>query len=360
MKQNSYSTTVIHSIDDSFIKQWKGLWEKSENATAFNSYEWFTMHVEAYKIKKYEIYACFNKKKLVAILPLYHTKRFGISVKSVMGDICDTPFLMEKYDKNLLRDFFTRITRDGNLYLMKVDEKATMLLHEMFPEMFYPLMSVNPYILIESDPLRYLPSSAKADIRKILRRNEGQLKFELYTGRKSLEKNLPIVFSIAEKSAKKLNSRDIFSKKEKREYFQHFVTYLSKFVRIGVLYYQNTPIVSAFGFITNHLFWGYYISYLYDYRKLSPGKLMIVELLQECVDSSITHFDLGGGISNYKQQFTPTYRCLYDIYYSPNPLFMWVWKTINFARRMKQRLLPEKYTRDHEFLFKDFINIFAK
>ncbi len=348
---NKYKTITIKELDKKFITQWQKLWERAENANIFNSYEWFLMYKEAYKIKEYEIYACFEDEKLIAVLAVVSSKRFGIPVFSPIGETVEPSFLIEYYEKKLFKHFFSNIIKKKNLYLVKVDEKAVVLLKAIFPQMFFPLMSANPYILIGEDPFRLMSKSNHKNLKKVLRRNADELRFELYDDTSDLNKYLQMMFSIEGKSAKKLRSMDIFSKQENREFFENIVKHCRKFVRIGVLYYQDTPIAYQFGLQYKDIFLAHQTAYLFEYRKFDPGKTMLARLLQQLVGSSVTLFDLGGGMSMYKREFTPEYHFLYDLYYSRNILFVLWWKSINEVRRIKQILFPIKNTRDHEFLF---------
>lgn len=352
MKQ--YYSIIINKPDDSFIKEWQTLWERAENANIFNSYEWFLLYTEAYEIKNYEILACFKSRKLVAVLPLYKKKRFGLLVSASIGDTVEPTFLIEKYDKKLFKHFFTNIIKKRSLYLIKVDEKAVAILRSLFPRMFFPLVSANPYISLGDDPFRFMSKSNLKNLKKMLRRNAEDIRFELYDDTNDLEKYLQMMFSLEEKSAKKLRSMDIFSKEENREFFRNMVKYCHKFVKIGILYYQDIPVAYQFGLQYRNIFLAEQTAYLFEYRKLDPGKTMLARLLNELVGTSVTKFDFGGGMSMYKREFTPEYHCFYDLYISKNVVFMLWWKSINNIRRIKQVLFPLKNTRDHEFLFSQF------
>lgn len=348
-----YKITVIKIMNETLAKEWKKLWNRAENANVFNSYEWFLASIKTCKITEYEIYACFRDDDLVVILPLFFTRRFGIKVASAIGyKFVNTPFLIEKYDKELLEYFFENIISKQNLYISKIDSKSVEMLHEIFPKMFFSLTSVNPYINRRDNHDRFIFDTSHARVRKIIKEHGNQLHFVMYDNQTDLMRYLKIMFDIEQKSSKKLKNMDLFSKKENREYFINIVKYCSSFVQIAFIYYNDIPIAYDFSLKFKDVILGYQCAYLSEFGKISPGIVMTIYELESFRNTSFNIFDLGGGISSYKQGFTLNYYFLYDLWFSKNILTMFWWKLINLARRIKQILFPIKHTRDHEFLFK--------
>ncbi len=349
-----YQAKILTNLDEVLSTHWQELWKKSENASVFNSYEWFQTCLETGNITDYELYVCYRDGELVAILPLHIDRHFGIKILGVLGDkfLVDTAFLVKEYDRELFKYFFGNILAKRNLFIHKVDSKATNLLHDIFPDMFFSLMSVNPCVNLEKDPLLTISKSTLSQIRSTIKKNPDQLRFKMYNGVENLQNHLHTMFVLEQNSAKKLRSMDIFSQQETKDFFQTISKNCSQLVRIGFLYYNTIPIAYQFGFLYRKVFVAYQTAYLHEYGKLRPGKTILLYLLQSLKENGVDTLDLGGGISTYKLEFTSDYRLLYDLYYTKNKLVMVWWKSINLLRRMKQIIFPEKNTRDHEFLFK--------
>jgi CelD/BcsL family acetyltransferase involved in cellulose biosynthesis len=351
MRQQQYRTEKIVILDASLIKQWKQLWKKAVNASVFNSYEWFLTYQKSHVTR--EFYVCYQGETLVAILPLRKTKKFGVSVLTALGGnfLVESAFLVERYDKALLSSFFQQIFFSNTIFLPKIDEQAVVLLSRIFPQLFFTVMSVNPILPISVDSFNVVSKSTLRQIRKVLKHNEGKYTFVMYTG-KDVEKQMTHMFSIDKKSAKSTRAMDIFSKKENRDAFLTMSKQLSKYVCLGFLSFDGKPIAYQFGFMYQGTFAAYQTSYLVEYRKIRPGKLLFYYLIKYLQELGIQSLDLGGGISTYKQEFTPEYRVLYDLYFSSNNAIVFWWKFINWIRRKKQIVFKKKFTRDHEFLFK--------
>ena len=357
---NNYQIKILSSIDSRFVKEWQNLWKKSDNANLFNSYDWFVTCQNAGEVTHYQVFACYQDKELVAVFPTTSTKCYGINVTVPIGHtfIVDTAFLTKNYDHELLKHLFEKVLQK-NVYITTLDEKITTILKLIFPNLFFSLISVNPYVNFENDPLRFFGGSKMRKLNHIIKINQENLEFREYNQNDDLEKQLNVMFEVEQHSAKKQNAKDIFSQEENRQFYINLVRYSKKFVKIFFLYYQNKPIAYGFCLLSGNKLIGYQTSYLAEYAKLSPGKIMVKYLLETLKDKSIEVFDFGGGVSAYKQQFTPDYFFQYNLYHSNNMFIMLWWKSINFARRMKQIVLPEKFTKDHQFLFKTFSQLVA-
>jgi hypothetical protein len=356
MKTKTYRNEKITQIDEAFITAWKLLWKQAENASIFNAYEWFITCQETELIREYEIYACYKDERLVAVLPLHKERTFGIETLSSIGNtfLVDTAFLIERYDAELFKHFFTPLFTQKNVFLHKVDQQATVLFQKIFPETFLSLISVNPTVPITEDITVSITASTVSQIKKIIRKNPDQFRFELSNGNENAKKHLKMMIDLEQNSAKKLRSMDIFSDEKTKRFFTSITKNSPERVFIGFLYYNDEPIAYQFGFLYRDIFAAYQTAYLYEYSKLRPGKTMLFHLLSDLKEQNVASIDLGGGISSYKQEFTHDYRLLYDVSYSHNRIVMQIWKTINTVRRIKQQLFPIKHTRDHEFLFKEF------
>jgi CelD/BcsL family acetyltransferase involved in cellulose biosynthesis len=355
MENGHYHTAILKHIDEVFIEQWKMLWEKAENANIYNSYEWFLTFLHTVNENEYELHVCYRDGELVALLPLQVYRCFGIKTYGTIyrNHQWDTPFLIEKYDKELFQDFFGSILQHRKtLYIQKIDDKATQLLHELFPDFFFSLISVNPTVSLTQDPFANASESLVQQVKRLRKKYAGELRFAMYST--DLERHLEAMLALQEKSSKKARSMDIFADEENKRYYRNLTKYCSRFVKINLLYYNNEPIAYEFGFLYKDIYAGDQISYHNEHKKLIPGKMIVFLLTEELVKQNVQLLDVGGGISNYKMQFTNTYRILYNLYYSRNVLILSWWRLVNTIRRQKQVFFPKKNTRDHEFLFKTF------
>lgn len=348
----TYQIKVYKSLTGNFIRQWKELWSHSKNANVHNSYQRFLICVETYNIKDYEIYACYRNKKLVALMPVCSYRRFGIKVTgSVANNVYyNTSFLIKDYTKDLFKYFFMHVIPKSNFYITRVDSRSAEILKLLFPKLLLSVMAGIPYLDLNNDPLRFIPQSTLKKVRKILEKHSGKFKFEIYDD--NLEDLLKTIFLIERNSSKRLRTRDIFSKKDRREYFKNLVRYGHKLANIAMLYYQNIPIAYSFNLNYGNMFHCAQKAHLNEYKKFMPGKIVAVLLLESLRNTRVERIDFGAGVDSFKQELTPVYYLIYDMYFSKNIFVMFWWRSINAIRRLKKILVPERFTRDPEFLFR--------
>ncbi|HWY79083.1 MAG TPA: GNAT family N-acetyltransferase [Candidatus Sulfotelmatobacter sp.] len=354
MSKVVYKLEKITKLTDTLISEWKLLWERAENANIFNSYEWFCAYDAINEKKNYVFYICYKNNSLVAILPLEQYRSFGVPV---FGTLCrdhlgDTAFLMETYNGALFRYFFGSILKNKNLYLQKIDSRATAMLHQLFPDIYFSLMSVNPIIYLQKELFKNASSSSIKRIEKNIEKYANHLNYIMYSN--NLQKHFESMLNLQLQSSKNARSLDIFRNKNIRDYYSSLIKYASRFIRINFIFYDNVPIAYEYGFQCGDRYSGDQISFHNKYRKFMPGKLMIYYIAKHLKQNNSLFLDQGGGIHSYKMDFTKEYRLLYNMYYSRNVFFMMWWKIINKARRLRQIVYPKKHTRDHEFLFKTF------
>lgn len=355
MNAQNLKVTTIHTLDDKLIKEWKALWTHAENANLYNSYDWYLTSKATTNTKNYIFYVCYQGSKLVALLPMEEYKVFGFPVLGSINKsyIIETGFLLETYDKTLFQVFFGRLLENKNIYLQKIDSKAATILHELFPKAFIHIMSVNPILPMTDDPLSNASPSTISQIKRLLRKNEDHIEYKAYTD--NLEKHFDTMLNLQKYTSKHIKSMDIFEHEIHQRYYRNLTKFCAKNVKIIFLYFDKKPIGYIYNVFWNKYVLGEQIAFHNDYRKISPGKLMIYILVEYLKKNNFKILDMGGGITPYKMSFTNEYRLLYNVYISSNMFAMTWWKTITFVRRMKQILLPKKFSRDHEFLFDPFV-----
>lgn len=348
-----YQIKTYNKIDQNLIKEWESLWNNAVNATIFNSYAWFKATSKTKDLNNCIIYLCYQNDELVAILPLVEEKRFGIKVLTThLGSyISDEAMLLKESDPQLLKHLILEISKKNNIYLTRVSSENVTRLWNVLPQIFFSVIGVNPIISLKDDALSSVSKSSKKKLESIRRKAGDRLAFKTLKENDNLEELLKVIIRIDTHSGKQRNSRDIFTKDDEKRFFSNLVKYCKEFIEISLLYYEGQPIAYTFNLKGGKVYFGYQTSYLFEHRKLSPGKLVLMNSLKEIARSGYNILDYGEGFSAFKQEFTKDYKLKYDLHYSRNSLVMFWWKSIIFARRLKQILMPEKNSRDYEFLF---------
>lgn len=344
------------STDQEFINEWRMLWDKAENANVFNSYDWFLVCKESEKDREFEIYAYYSGNELLGVFPTYIVRRFGIkTVSSILPQFTvGMPILLEDLSKSeTFEEIVKYIIKDNNLYIGKLDTKTTKFASSKFQESLLVLIFASPYIEYSNDPFK----SSSRNLLKEIRRKSRKVKnmnYTVYDKNSNLEEYLEVIFNIDQNSGKRLRSRDIFSSVKTKNFYKNIAKYCKEYIYLSMVYFDDEPVAYSFNLKYKQDVLGLQCSYLHKHHKYSPGNIEKYELLIDLKGKNIDKIDFGPGMVPYKLRFTKNYAFYYDFYYSRNSLIMLWWKSINFARRCKQILFPEKNSRDHEFLFKKF------
>lgn len=346
---------IVNSINDKLARDWQTLWQDAKNANPFNSYGWFLTCVNTFDIKNYNIYLCYKDGELVLVFPTLVLRKFGIKVVTGIANKhnAKTPLLIKNCDAILIKALIDKIISRQNLYLVQMDEKLSSVIKRLYSNSLVSLISLNQYVDLSDDPLRFLSNSIKNRIQNKIKKNQEFIRFKNVAGKKSRD-YLDTIFSVEQKSAKKEKSKDIFSKEENRKLYQNTMRYLSDLVQINFLYYGSIPMVYSFEFVYKGTCLGVQTAYLAEYRSLSPGKLLMYFMLRDLYSRGMKIFDFGMGHNSFKEQFAPEFKIHCDIYYSKNRFVRYWWEFINFLRRIKALATRTTHSKDGNFLFKKF------
>ena len=138
--------------------------------------------------------------------------------------------------------------------------------------------------------------------------------------RQQLEEKLDVVFDIKKLPYESIEFKDIVkkkidqlkNKKIKHNLDQNFIEIFEDLIKnknenyyLASLKIENKIISSCFGILLNNKFY-YYIPSMdtnaYDYYK--PGKILVLKIINWCIERKIKIFDFGLGDEKYKENFS--------------------------------------------------------
>ncbi len=354
MSEKKYIVKVLDSLDDSFIAEWKALWERGVNGNIFNSYEWFLTCEKTYHFREFAVYACYEEERLVGVLAVVFSKLYGVRVASVPGGVyvVEPPVLLEVYDGGITDAIFGRLGAEHNFFINKINKEEWELVRGSVPGALGVLSSVNPYLEIGDDPFRFVSKNNMSNLGRKMRKYKDNFSFEMYDAQDDLNTCLQEMIAVEQESSKKREDMDLFSSEVNREIYKNMIKYCRKFVSVCFLRYDDKAIAYSFNFTHRKVFLFFQTAFLFEYRKMSPGKVMVVYLLRFLKEHGFGVCDFSGGVSRYKRDFVPEFYFQYNVMYSRSTFVMGWWSLVNSVRRIRQVLLPKKNTKDHEFLFR--------
>ena len=134
----------------------------------------------------------------------------------------------------------------------------------------------------------------------------GRLEFKKIETEEELERYLPEIFNIHKKRWKNYYIASKFSTIDGRKFYSQVAKeYLEKgILSLELLLLNNHIIAFSFSFQIDQKYFYYIPAYDPDYAKYSPGKVLLMHILEEASKSGIEEFDFGKGELQYKYHWT--------------------------------------------------------
>jgi CelD/BcsL family acetyltransferase involved in cellulose biosynthesis len=273
------------------------------------------------------IVASFKNKKLIGILPLVLTRKYG--VKSYLGpgnqylDRCT--LLVEENGQRVARELVKKLKKEVRFYLSGVDEEFSEGLINT-SGLNFRKTTICPYLELETDPNRFLQSKKRKRIIKAL--EEGQGNFWCKTFLDFSEELLGILIEIENSSFKKSIYKSSLSDSRLRKLLLSLSEQGSKDLLINLLYYKDEPISFQYGFLSKGVFNASNMAYMASFADFIPGRLLTYLVLPELIKLGITKMDFSRGNSQFKREFTRDFYQQYLVFYSANFFIKSWWREV--------------------------------
>jgi len=331
-------TVKIASQDEIFSSQriWNSLVQSMHFPSVFLTWEWMTTWIKHFG-KSYNICVIyvFKDSKLVAILPLAVKKTrlpnsfFKSRILAICGSlelfpdhldlICHRNDNAIFYLKKIL-DFLTNKYNDWDaLYLTSLSCEGNLAKYLSESDLRLKVISedsiLSPYISLDKDPISFLGSMKRKKRYNLNREkkilfDKNDVNLVKVTDEEDLKWGMDELFELHSARAIDRGIQSTFSDKA----IYDFHAELShKFIKLGWLrlYFLKTGnkfIASAYGFIFNDCFYFFQTGMDPEWKKLSPGKVLIFSILQDIKDDNVVEFDFLEGDETYKSFWTKNSR----------------------------------------------------
>lgn len=318
-----------NATDEKLLKEWKTLWEESSRAHIYNSPAWFLACLETFKYPEMLVLSCYNESKLVAILPLVKTKKFGLKAyQSPGGNFLDkSTFLSADGFERSLTEIIEHLSSVGSFYLTEVENSLIGALPPSGQLCYVVESSVCPYLDLDPDPYRYISHDNKRKILRIIKREASGFKYSIKFG--DVENQVGIMTKIESESQKRAQFKDIFSDGFLMNLYVNINNLIKDSFAVNILFYKDKPICYRYGFVTKNKFGACNTAYVLEYKDLAPGKVLAYFMLQGLLELGIKTVDFSRGSSAFKKEFTPFSYKQYSLFYSRNVMVLSWWKAIN-------------------------------
>jgi len=311
---------TLTTIQPELLNNWQVLWQESTSATYINTPQWKLIIEESFGIKDFIGIFVYDKQKLVAAVPLFKQKKYGVTVYTLPPEdfVCGSPFLLNFDEEEILRLVVEKLLELGNIYLDNVPMSLVKRLSEHTDKIRAVPFTLNYFWKLQKDGNGKVSiNNRKVLMRKVRKEEE---KFQLKSFRGHLEEGLKVAFEIDNYSRKKSRGYSSFSDEGIKNFYRMISKYLDKNFSIHVLYMEDQPIAYEMGFSIGSTYIGSQLSFDERYAAYSPGKVMIVRLIEHLATSGIQLLDFGSGDSHIKRLLTSDHQQLAKVTLSQNPL----------------------------------------
>ncbi|HZE86808.1 MAG TPA: GNAT family N-acetyltransferase [Methylomirabilota bacterium] len=315
-------------IEKKLLADWLSLWEKSANANYANAPQWFESALETFHYKEYVIVAIYDNTQLQAIGAFVKQRKYGISVYTVLPTdfVCGIPFLINLEDAEVLAIFIKKLLDLDTVFLNNIPQFGVTALQTHTHNIDVTAQTVNFFMPITKDDTGEIFVPNRKKLLRQIKDSESNFSFKSFDG--TSEEGLSIVFAIDKQSRKRQRGYNTFSDGQIQAFYQSLVTHFKKNLLVNILYFEKIPVAYEIGFIAGKIYFGNQIAFIADYSQYSPGKVLLVKLIEHLGAKNIQEIDFGSGDSHTKRMLTNQYRELYQVILSKNKLTRNYMKTI--------------------------------
>lgn len=170
-----------------------------------------------------------------------------------------------------------------------------------------------------STPWRELPSDReewgkglKSKFRSNLRNREkrlgrlGEIRFEMINQTDRLAESLPDFYRLESSGWKWEDRSSIVQQPHIKAFYDHLALNSGESIRIAMLYLDDRPIAAQLLRVLNDWVYVLKIGHHPEFRKYSPGQLIMRRTLEHAIDSGVGNLDFLGEEETWKSDWNPT------------------------------------------------------
>ena len=329
----------INRIDKFFeLKhEWNEVLNKSRDNNIFLTWEYLSTYWTHFgKDKKLKILYITNNNEIIAIAPLRQS-RYGYSgplgydvieplgYRGLMPEGADYTGLIfterEAYCLELFLHYL--VEHDSWRFIYMYDIPETSIITDLLPNLSKdtPRFDINkgvacPYISIPNS-IEIFMKELNSNFRKNLRRSKRNLekdhpKVELkkYDEFGSVEEAMKIFFNLHQERWTSKDMLGVFNTQKVRDFYINIAKLFAEkgWLALYFLTVSGEPIATQYCYEYQKKM--YYILGGFDpiYSSYSVGHLMLLKIIEKCIEKKIGEYDLLKGGESYKFRYTTTYR----------------------------------------------------
>ena len=340
------SKIIIKKKFDTELKEkWYQL-EKESQISFFQTYDWqeYWYNICGVNLDLY-IILFYKNEELVSILPLNIKKSF-LKILNWNG------FPFSDYNQPILKTNYHLKLNDFKFIISQLREIVKF-------DNIHFINNINPHYLddtIKINNISYqLMFTRNEQQHNIIQKLKNKIKYE-YRKLKinyNLEINLNptkhekkniLNFFITQKTKQlnRTNAWNYLNIKKYKNYINNLLDYNNKNITFSCLKIENKIISAHIGYVYNNIFYYIFPVYDNDYKKYSPGNILLCELLENCQTENFKSFDFTIGSEAYKTKLNNK-SCEIIEYISSETILGYTYYFLIKLKIFLKKLIKKKY-----------------
>jgi CelD/BcsL family acetyltransferase involved in cellulose biosynthesis len=313
-----------NSLDLVFIAAWEKLWSASLFSHCYNTPVWYAACQEAFRYQSDLIIAAYEQDRLVGVLPLVRSRRYGVSVwTSPGGDhLGISSLLVGELDVSVMRKLFEAAAEHGTINAQELTMETMRVLKDSKERWSISESSISWHTTLDHPSSEFMSAHSRKRLERIQRQQKDALQLKVYTGIE-VSQHFSEMMLIEKNSFKPGDGRDVFHDARTLELYRALSQHASERTLLSILYYNAVPIAYHFGMSYRQTYEGFQTSYDLQHRKLMPGKILVLLLFQALRERGIKVVDFGRGDHPAKRQFADQSVVQYTAVHASNQLIGW-------------------------------------
>ena len=327
---NEWSLKIYRNFDDELESKWKSLEKKCNNYFIFQCYDWLFHWQQTIGCKYFInpfIIAVSHRDTVVALYPLALRRILGAKILEFMGgeqSDYNVPIIADDYlsTKNMLT-----IWHIVKVVLPDHHIKLFLRIPQLIVKEENNLCSIWKMRKVSSAYSSTLPQSMKvlrdkipkkiiSDSRRQTRRLSEQGKLSFFVAKTDSEYKRLIRPMLEQKRTRyqQTGVRDILAEQAVQNFYEKIVIKPeSTFqIHLSALMLDEKVLATHWGGVHNGRFYFLMPSYANQWGKYSPGRLLLVKLIEWSIDNHIETFDFTIGSEDYKKSYCDQEVGIYD------------------------------------------------
>ncbi|OGI21813.1 MAG: hypothetical protein A2287_05100 [Candidatus Melainabacteria bacterium RIFOXYA12_FULL_32_12] len=310
----NYGIKVFEEFDDTLILRWSDLYNKGANYNL--SHEWCQLWFKYFaKKQKLHIITFWEDRDLKLLAP-FQISRGRLSLIGTKPDLYDEfnilyqdsryiDKLLEYIDQNKLEINFKHINSETEIAKHLIKRFYTKAVRQISH-----VTETKPYISGSFSTKNTIESDIKRCRKNAIKQYKEDFAFEY-----SVENKQGFIDEFISFHTYRWNGGMFVKKANLINFFKDVLLNTNSAI-LSRLYFPVNNKTAAFGFgylDSNNKYWYSMTAYNHDYKKVSPGKVMLFDMITESFNRGIMHFDFGRGSEAYKNWFSNSESILFNI-----------------------------------------------